>query len=393
MSISPSRRLLFVTPYPPTPPMGGGRRRQLEILRRLAGEFDVTLATVSFGTEDERALPEVVPPGVRIVSGRPLRGRLTRKLPLALQWSWSAELAGKIAEAHGAEPFQLALVSHTYAFHYVDQLDGLATVVDAQNVESRIYEQFSELPRSDRWRIRRLAGRSGAGFLGASRSARSISALERRVWGRAGAVACVSAEEQELIRVAAPAARTVVAPNCPSEVVAGVPPAPRDMTVSFCGSLNYIPNIDAVMALADRIAPRLRASVPDARIVVAGAEPARPLVRFCVRRGIEVIPSPSDMASVIAATVMACPVRLVAGTRLKILDARTLGVPVVTTSAAAEGLDLGKDPGVLVCEDPDAVAAGLISFLLADEWPPPLVTPGWDQALAPLVSLVNELAS
>ncbi len=391
MAVAGRPRVLFVTPYPPTPPMGGGRRRQLEILRRLAAEADVTLATITFGDGDERLLPGIVPEGVEILTGRPVRGRLTRKLPLSLQWSWSAELAGKIVEAHAADPFRLAVVSHSYAFHYTDELGNVPRMVDAQNVESRVYEQYSRLPQEDRAKIRRLAGTSGKGFIGASYSASRIAALEHRVWKAAGLVVCVSAEEQAEISAAAPETRTILAPNCPSVPAGGPPQAARSTTVSFSGSLNYLPNIDAVICLAEQVAPRVRALVPDVRFVVAGAQPSARLVGYCKDHGLGVVPNPADMAEVIAGTVMACPVRLIAGTRLKILDARDLGVPVVSTSLAAEGLQVAGDPGVLVRDDPDGLADGLAEFLEA-EWPPARKSAGWQESLGPLVEAALSMA-
>lgn len=372
--------------------MGGGRRRQLEILRRLAAEADVTLATITFGDEDKRLLPEIAPEGVEILTGRPVRGRFTRRLPLSLQWSWSAELAGKIHEAHRADPFCLAVVSHSYAFHYARELGKMPRVVDAQNVESRVYEQYSQLPRAERAKIRRLAGTSGKGFIGASYSASRIAALEHEVWNAADLVVCVSAEEQAEISAAAPETRTILAPNCPS-VPAGEPPrAARSSTVSFSGSLNYLPNIDAVICLAEQVAPRVRSLVPGVRFVVAGAQPSSRLVGYCKDHGLEVVPNPADMAEVIAGTVMACPVRLIAGTRLKILDARDLGIPVVTTALATEGLPVDGDPGVLVRDDPEGLAQGLAQFLGAESWPPPQTSSSWGHSLAPVVDEVRNLA-
>lgn len=386
-------RVVFVTPYPPTPPMGGGRRRQLEILRRLAGGAEVTLATITFGDDDERLLPQIVPDGIQILTGRPVRGRLTRKLPLSLQWSWSAELAGKIRRAHAEDPFSLAVVSHTYAFHYTEELGDLPKVVDAQNVESRVYEQYSRLPPADRAKIRRLAGTAGKGFIGAARSASQIAALEHRVWQAADLVVCVSTKEQAEISAAAPGTRTILAPNCPSTPTETPPRSARSSTVSFSGSLNYLPNIDAVISLAEQVAPRLRALVPEVRLVVAGAQPSPRLVSYCSEHGLEVVANPPDMAEVIAGTVMACPVRLIAGTRLKILDARDLGIPVVSTSLAAEGLPVADDPGVLVRDDPEGLANGLAEFLGAGSWPPPQKSPGWQDALAPVIEAVALMTS
>jgi hypothetical protein len=89
---------------------------------------------------------------------------------------------------------------------------------------------------------------------------------------------------------------------------------------------------------------------------------------------------------------MACPVRLIAGTRLKILDARDLGIPVVTTALAAEGLPVAGDPGVLVRDDPDGLARGLAEFLRADSWPGPQKAQGWQESLGPMLEAVRNLA-
>ena len=89
---------------------------------------------------------------------------------------------------------------------------------------------------------------------------------------------------------------------------------------------------------------------------------------------------------------MACPVRLIAGTRLKILDARDLGIPVVTTSLAAEGLQVVGDPGVVVRDDPDGMAQALAGFLEADPWPPPRKSPAWQESLGPVMDAVRSLA-
>jgi hypothetical protein len=75
-------------------------------------------------------------------------------------------------------PFQLAMISHTYAFHHAAVVGSIPRVVDAQNVESRVYAQYSRLPRPEQAKIRRLAGTSGKEFLGAGYSASRIAALE-----------------------------------------------------------------------------------------------------------------------------------------------------------------------------------------------------------------------
>lgn len=382
-------RVLLVTPYPPTPPLGGGRRRQLELLRWLAQRCELTLATVVFGDEDVRALESVVPAEVRVLHGRPVRGALTRRLPLALQWCWSAKLAELIESEHARSGFDAVVVSHSYSFVYAENL-GARTVVDAQNVESRLFDQFSRLPRTERALIRRLAGKAGLGFIGASRTAAAVARLERSVWGRAGAVLCVSREEQAMVaEVAGPGSLYV--PNCPSEApTEDTGQGVRRPVVTFAGSLDYLPNIDAAALLADRIAPGVRSMIPDAKVIVAGRRPTERLIRYCKDRNVEVIADPVSMHKVVAGSVSLCPARLAGGTRLKILDARAQGLPVVATPAAVEGLALAGDPGLRICERVEDFPAQVAELMDAPPPPPPARTEmSWKQAWEPLGSILN----
>lgn len=349
-----------------------------------------------FSEEDRSQLQQVCPEGLRILSARSLRGSLNPGLPLALQWSWSRELAGLIEQEHRAEPFDAAVVSHSYAFEYSDPLAGVPRIIDAQNIESRLYHQFARLSRGERSLNRRLAGRAGLGFLGAAHTARAIAAVEERAWRQASAILSVSHEELHRIAALVGPDRTLYAPNCPSEAM----PSPdhpagadgRVRTVSFASSLDYMPNIDAVVLLVDQIAPRVWSMVPEAKLVVAGRRPTRRLVRFCTRAGVEVVPEPPNMADVIRGSVFASPIRLVAGTRMKILDARAAHLPVVTTSLALEGLDLADDPGIAVHDDWDGFSRSLVDFL--DRRPVmsrPARGPSWSDSFRPLAEALERL--
>jgi len=324
-----------------------------------------------------------------------VRGALNRKLPLALQWCWSAALQDSIRKEHARLPFEAVVVSHSYAFVYAGHLGIPRVIVDAQNVEHRLFEQFSRLRRRERALIRRLAGKPGLGFLAASRTAASLRRLEHEVWGLADAILCVSRQEQAMVaEIAGP--RSLYVPNCSAASGRRLPgPIPGRPRVSFAGSLDYIPNIDASVILADRVAPRLRSLVPQVEILVAGRRPSARLTRYCKVRGIQVIADPVSMSDVVQGSVAVCPVRLVGGTRLKILDARAEGRPVVATLAAVEGLEVAGDPGITVCQDidelADAVAGALLS--LPDTLPAVAGRESWERAWAPLAEALRLPAS
>jgi glycosyltransferase involved in cell wall biosynthesis len=63
--------------------------------------------------------------------------------------------------------------------------------------------------------------------------------------------------------------------------------------------------------------------------------------------------------------VAVVPLRAAAGTRLKILEAAACGVPVVSTSVGAEGLELSDPREIRIADDPEGFARA-VAELLAD---------------------------
>jgi glycosyltransferase involved in cell wall biosynthesis len=63
------------------------------------------------------------------------------------------------------------------------------------------------------------------------------------------------------------------------------------------------------------------------------------------------------------AAVAVVPLRAGGGTRLKILEAAASGVPVVSTSIGAEGLEFERDREILLADDAEGFAAGIVGLL------------------------------
>jgi glycosyltransferase involved in cell wall biosynthesis len=61
-----------------------------------------------------------------------------------------------------------------------------------------------------------------------------------------------------------------------------------------------------------------------------------------------------------AAGLLAVPVRAGAGTRIKILEAAAIGVPVVSTPLGAEGLGLVHERDVLIADTTGALADAIV---------------------------------
>jgi hypothetical protein len=110
-------------------------------------------------------------------------------------------------------------------------------------------------------------------------------------------------------------------------------PSERPPTVAFTGRLMYRPNRLAARRLLRDIWPRVRRAVPDARLLVGGAEAPGEVRASEGREGIEVVSPVADMAAFLRrARVVALPVDLGTGTPNKLFEAFEAGAAVVASA-------------------------------------------------------------
>ena len=135
--------------------------------------------------------------------------------------------------------------------------------------------------------------------------------------------------------------------------------------VVFTGRMDYAPNADAAVYLAQTIMPMVRAEWPTARLRIVGADPSPSVRRLAASPWVTVTGFVDDVRPHLeAAAIFACPLRFGAGIQNKVLEAMAMEVPVVTTSIAADGLRLdGSAPPVIVADDPEQFAQRLVEGL------------------------------
>jgi polysaccharide biosynthesis protein PslH len=143
------------------------------------------------------------------------------------------------------------------------------------------------------------------------------------------------------------------------------PPAavlPRHLV--FTGSMDWIPNEDAMKHFCADILPRIRAQEPGVTLSIVGREPTPAVQRLADGAGIDVTGRVDDVRDYIGrAAVYVVPIRIGGGTRLKIFEAMGMGKAVVSTTVGAEGLPVTHGEDVWLADDPDAFAAAVVSLL------------------------------
>jgi glycosyltransferase involved in cell wall biosynthesis len=181
--------------------------------------------------------------------------------------------------------------------------------------------------------------------------------LERLQIPRFDDVYVCSELDQARLRRRFPANRWRVVPNVVAEPRhPSVVPHDR-FTFLFVGQLGYPPNTDAVLFFCERVLPLLRRLAPAPfRVLIVGRHPGS-LVRLEALEEVEVIANPPDVAPYYAESdVAVVPLRAGSGTRIKILEAFSFGVPVISTTIGAEGLAVTPETDILIADDPQSFA-------------------------------------
>jgi sugar transferase (PEP-CTERM/EpsH1 system associated) len=142
-------------------------------------------------------------------------------------------------------------------------------------------------------------------------------------------------------------------------------PAPgRRAHLVFTGSMDWLPNEDAMLYFVRDILPRIRQIEPDTTLSIIGRAPTPAVRRLAEQPGIEVTGRVDDVrAHVAAGEVYIVPLRIGGGTRLKIFEAMAMAKAVVSTTVGAEGLPVTNGRDIVIADEPVRFAQAVVHMI------------------------------
>jgi polysaccharide biosynthesis protein PslH len=189
---------------------------------------------------------------------------------------------------------------------------------------------------------------------------------ERRIIRCFRHIATMSEVEAKWVRSQSPQTNVFVSPNGVDTTFFTPQPKPHHpRNLLLVGNFAYVPNEDAFFYLADQILPLIHNECPEATLTAVGLDPSeRMLTRARKDDRIEIKGSVPDVRPYYhTSDVAVIPLRLGSGTKLKVLEAMSMGVPVVTTSVGAEGINADSRRDLVVADEPAAIAAAVLRLL------------------------------
>jgi len=348
-----------IAPFVPWPLAHGGRIRLFHLLRELARKHDVTLVCLAdTSAQDLGPLTEICHDVVTVVHRPGSLAAFCRFLlgpnPYNAERFVSPALVATIRRLLAATPFDMVHLETTHIWSAAAACGDLPVVLGTQNVESRILAQLEKVCRNP---LKRLLYR-----LETSRMRR----FEEHAWRSCRLCLAVSeAERLEIINSGVAPERVVTVANGVDLERFVFAPRPGDKRLLFLGGLDYHPNRDAADWLLGEIWPLVRGAEPEAELLLAGRG-TEALATAGLPEGVICIGDPADVTACFAgADILLVPLRIGAGTRLKVLEAMAAGLPVITTSRGCEGTAAVAEVHLLTADTPQEFASACLRLLSA----------------------------
>jgi glycosyltransferase involved in cell wall biosynthesis len=363
-------KVLFVTPYLPSPPRFGGQRRMHGLMEELARHHEVSVLSLVNPNEDPNESERVTREYCRRVVTVPnhdfgalgSRKRLLQIRSLFASHSYEHRISQTRAMQTALNrllnevPFDVVQVEFSNLAAYDFGAAKGCLCLDQHNIE---YDVLRRTAGADVGTVRRVYN---------AIDWRKIRIEERRAWKRFHGCVLTSVRDEELLLREVPGARTAVVPNG-VDVDSFTPMAdvaPEPDTVLFLGAINYFPNTEGLLFFLREAWPTLKTLRPAARLRIVGPKPP-PIIATWPDPSVEVVGYVDDVRPHIArASAIVVPLRIGGGTRLKVLEAMALGKAVVSTTLGAEGIDVTHERDILLADE-GAALAEQIARVLSDE--------------------------
>jgi sugar transferase (PEP-CTERM/EpsH1 system associated) len=356
--------ILYLCHRFPYPPKRGGKIRPFNMIRHLheAGHRVTvcSLARSEGEAEEGRGIAAHCTEFHVGVVSEPLQyARMIARLPLptpsSMGYFRSMALARKVRELLATRRWDLIFVHCSSVAPYVAHVTDVPKILDFGDMDSQkwlAYANHKSFPLS----------------LGYTLEGRKMHRAEKRLARRFDLCTATTRAEWQTLEDYGTGVATDWFPNgvdadffSPDEVTNGAYDAD---TISFIGRMDYYPNQECMARFCRDVLPPLQARRPATKLLIVGADPSPEMRALGRLPGVTVTGSVPDVRPYIrGSALMVAPLAIARGTQNKILEAMAMGVPVVTSRAAAGGVDALAETHFLVADDAADVAAAVLRLL------------------------------
>ena len=346
----------------------GGKIRTYQMLKELKRDHQITYLTLDDGSAavDARenakeycheliSIPHQTSAKFSAAFYSELASNLLSPLPYAIRKYDSALMREHIVQLGASRRFDVVVCDFLAPAVNVPEELTSHKVLFQHNVEAIIWKRHYQVQTNP---LKRAYLRA---------QWRKMWAFERASCQRFDTVITVSREDREMIKCEYEAENVYDVPTGvdveffqPSGDV-----GPEANNLVFTGSMDWLPNEDAIRYFTEQIMPLIRQKISDVTLTVVGRNPYPGLLELSKRdESIVVTGRVDDVRPFMEkAAAYVVPLRIGGGTRLKIFEAMAMEKAVVSTSVGAEGLPVRNEEELILADTPEAFAGSVVRLL------------------------------
>lgn len=401
-------RVLYITPYVPS----RIRVRPYNLIKSLSERHEVTLVSLVQSDYDRHALAEMseVCASVKTVKMSKMQSvvscgrRLFSKMPLQAAYTYFPDLTRAVDELLAKKPFDVVHVEHIRGAHYATHIGSVPKVYDSVDCITLLLRQFLSTKKNpiawflalEEWaKMRTYEAMVTEQFDRVIiTSPHDQNAIEQLVWDRARKMLksvdvpgrrpttpdeiedwrvtkqlIELSQDQRLAKLMPQDNRVSVVPN-------GVDHGyfqPMDMeedpdNIVFSGKMSYYANVNAIKHFYDNIFPIIRSVRPQTRLTIVGAEPPAAIQRLASDPAVTVTGYVDDIRPYLAKSALAiCPITVAVGIQNKVLEAMSMGKPVVATSRVCGAIAAKNGRDFIQADKPEDFASAVVDLLTSPQ--------------------------
>lgn len=357
-------KILMLTPYLPYPLLSGGQIRTFNLLKKLSLNHEITLFALIKEDSERQYIPELE--------------KYCQKVKVFKRSKHPFTLKNILKTAFSSYPF---LVIRNHVSQTIDAVKKEITQHQYDLIHAETFYMMPHIPKTE---IPILLVEQTIEYLGYESFANriklplvkpllkidinKIKRWEEHYWRMCTKLIVMSEEDKEFIAAKIDNAQKieVVSNGVDAAWFAQKPKElPQDPTILSVGTFKWLPNVEAVTFLVEKVWPLIKKQIPDAKLWIVGNAPTQKVFEYQEKdTSITVTGGIPDIRDAFnGGHVLVAPVFSGKGTRYKILEAMACQTPIVATATAVEGLGVENGTHVLISNTATGLAKNAVKLL------------------------------
>jgi sugar transferase (PEP-CTERM/EpsH1 system associated) len=361
--------LLYLAHRIPFPPNKGDKIRSYHTLKYLSGSHRVFLGAFVDNPDDWQYKDELTElcEEVYLCPLNPVYARfrsingLFDNSPLTLPYYNDSRMREWVDNIVREYDIRNIYVFSSSMAQYVEEPDlaKITSVLDMVDVDSDKWRQYAS---TKHWLVRWIY----------AREAFFLQKYEMKIANLFNVITFVSNHEASFFRGIYPECRSKISwfnngVDCdyfsPDRAYPEVYESGKKILV-FTGAMDYWANADAVIWFVKEVFNQVHSAVTESQFYIVGAKPGKAVRQLSELPGVIVTGSVADVRPYLAqANLSVAPLRIARGVQNKVLEAMSMGLPVVATNAAVEGILPSTREQIMVCDDARVMCETIITTL------------------------------